>query len=146
VTTTTPRPRTTLGSRRRVSIAVVIVLAALGVLLYQGLSNAATYFYTVDQAVAHRADQGTRRFRIEGAVVAGSVHQAGTAVDFRIANNGVVVDVVHTGGQPELFQDNIPVVLEGHWSGSAFASDTIMVRHSATYRQQNPARVQNYTS
>jgi cytochrome c-type biogenesis protein CcmE len=116
------------------------------VLLYQGLSNAATYFYTADQAVARRADQGTRRFRIEGAVVAGSVHQAGIAVDFQIANNGVTVDVVHTGGQPELFQDNIPVVLEGAWSGSVFASDTIMVKHTATYRQQNPTRVQNYKS
>jgi len=122
------------------------MLAAFGVLLYQGLSNAATYFYTADQALAHKQDQGTRRFRIEGAVVAGSVHQAGTAVDFQIANNGATVNVVHTGGQPELFQDNIPVVLEGRWDGDHFASDTIMVKHSATYRQQNPARVQNYNS
>jgi cytochrome c-type biogenesis protein CcmE len=146
VTVTNPRPRTSLGNRRRVTVAVVVVLVAFGVLLYQGLSNAATYFYTADQAVARRADQGTRRFRIEGAVVAGSVHQAGIAVDFQIANNGVTVDVVHTGGQPELFQDNIPVVLEGAWSGSVFASDTIMVKHTATYRQQNPTRVQNYKS
>jgi cytochrome c-type biogenesis protein CcmE len=144
-----PRPRRSLGSRRRLTVAVIIVLAALGVLLYQGLSNAATYFYTADQALAHKHDQGTRRFRIEGAVVAGSVHQTGsdgTAVKFQIANNGVTVDVVHSGGQPELFQDNIPVVLEGRWDGDHFASDTIMVKHSATYRQQNPTRVKNYNS
>jgi cytochrome c-type biogenesis protein CcmE len=149
-----PRRRATLGSRRRLMVAVVVVLAALGTLLYQGLSNAATYFYTADQAVAHKHDQGTRRFRIEGAVVAGSVHQtgptgtgpAGTAVAFQIANNGVTVDVVHAGGQPELFQDNIPVVLEGHWAGARFASDNIMVKHSATYRQLNPTRVKNYNS
>ena len=140
-----PRPRTTLGNRRRVTVAVVVVLAAFGALLYQGLSNAATYFYTADQAVAHKATQGTRRFRIEGTVLA-PVRTVGTAVDFQIEDNNVTVDVVHTGDQPELFKPGIPVVLEGHWDGERFASDRLMIKHTATYRQQNPSRVKDYTS
>jgi cytochrome c-type biogenesis protein CcmE len=128
-----------------VTVAVVIVLGALGALLYQGLSNAATYFYTADQAVAHKATQGTRRFRIEGTVLA-PVRTVGTAVDFQIEDNNVTVDVVHTGDQPQLFKPGIPVVLEGRWDGDRFASDTIMIKHTATYRQQNPSRVKDYTS
>jgi cytochrome c-type biogenesis protein CcmE len=146
MTATLPRTRTTLGNRRRLTLAVLLVVGALGALLYQGLSSAATYFYTADQAVAHRHAQGTRRFRIEGVVVPGSVHPSGKAVDFQISNNGVTVNVVHSSDQPELFQANIPVVLEGRWQGDHYASDTIMVRHSATYRQQNPDRVKNYNS
>ena len=145
MTVATPRPRATLGNRRRVTVAVIVVLAALGALLYQGLSNAATYFYTADQAVAHKATQGTRRFRIEGTVLA-PVHTVGTAVDFQIENNNVTVDVVHTGDQPQLFKPGIPVVLEGRWDGDHFASDTIMVKHTATYIQQNPSRVKDYTN
>ncbi len=140
-----PRPRTSLGNRRRVTVAVVVVLAALGALLYQGLSNAATYFYTADQAVAHKATQGTRRFRIEGTVLA-PVRTVGTAVDFQIEDNNVTVDVVHTGDQPQLFKPGIPVVLEGHWDGDRFASDRLMIKHTATYREQNPSRVKDYTS
>jgi cytochrome c-type biogenesis protein CcmE len=146
MTATVPRPRTTFGSRRRVTIAVVVILLALGAVLYQGLANATTYFYTTDQAVAHRSSQGIRRFRIEGVVVAGTLRTVGNAVDFSIANNGVSVPVVHSGGQPELFKPDIPVVLEGRWDGDHFASDRIMVRHSATYRQQNPTRVKDYRS
>jgi cytochrome c-type biogenesis protein CcmE len=134
-----------LGNRRRVTVAVVVVLAALGALLYQGLSNAATYFYTADQAVAHKATQGTRRFRIEGTVLA-PVRTVGTAVDFQIEDNNVTVDVVHTGDQPQLFKPGIPVVLEGHWDGDRFASDRLMIKHTATYREQNPSRVKDYTS
>jgi cytochrome c-type biogenesis protein CcmE len=57
------------------------------------------------------------------------------------------VPVVHTGGQPTgLFKDSIPVVLEGHWArgGDSYASDRIIVKHSETYRAQNPSRVQSY--
>jgi cytochrome c-type biogenesis protein CcmE len=128
-----------------VTIAVVIVLVALGGLLYQGLSNAATYFYTADQAVAQKATQGTRRFRIEGTVLA-PVRTVGTSVAFRIEDNNVTVDILHTGDQPQLFKPGIPVVLEGHWDGDHFASDTIMIKHTATYRQQNPGRVKDYNS
>ena len=144
MTATAPRPRTSLGNRRRLTIAVVIVLVALGALLYQGLSNAATYFYTADQAVAHKLTQGTRRFRIEGTVV-GPVRTVGKSVTFQITNNNVTVPVVHTGDQSQLFKPGIPVVLEGRWSGDTFASDLIMVKHSATYIQQNPSRVTYYT-
>lgn len=141
---TPPRPRSRLGSRRRLTIAVIVLLGAIGALLYQGLSNAATYFYTADQAVARRDQLGARRFRIEGTVVPGTVHTDGDAVDFQIANNGTTVDVRHTGGQPELFKPNVPVVLEGRWDGARFASDLIMIRHSASYTQQHPDRVQDY--
>src|SRR5690242_17448973 len=56
-----PRPRSRLGSRRRLTIAVIVLLGAIGALLYQGLSNAATYFYTADQAVARKTELGGRR-------------------------------------------------------------------------------------
>jgi len=125
-------------------VAVTLLVVVVGALLYQGLSNAATYFYTADQAVAHRADQGSRTFRIEGVVVPGTLHTQGSALAFQIENNGVNVDVLHTGGQPELFKANVPVVLQGHWEATTFASDQIMIRHTATYRQQNPGRVQDY--
>jgi cytochrome c-type biogenesis protein CcmE len=128
-----------------VTVAVVVVLAALGALLYQGLSNAATYFYTADQALAHKAQQGTRRFRIEGTVLA-PVRTVGTSVAFQIEDNNVTVGIVHTGDQPQLFKPGVPVVLEGRWDGDHFASDRIMIKHTATYRQQNPSRVKDYNS
>lgn len=141
-----PRPRAQL-SRRRLWIAGAVILAALGFLVVQALGEATVYFKTADEAVAEKADIGTRRFRIEGVVVPGSVRPApaGKGVDFEIrGQRGATVDVVHQGDPPELFQSNIPVVLEGRWSGDHYASDRIMVKHTNEYKAENPGRVDDY--
>ena len=131
----------TTQNRRRLWLAGAVVLAALGFLVFQGLGNATLYFRNADEAVAQRATLGDRRFRIQGAVVAGSVRQTGDDVAFRITYNDVDVPVRHRGDPPELFQDGIPVVLEGKFEGDHFASDRILVKHSETYVAENPNRV-----
>ena len=128
-------------TNRRLWIAGVVVIAALGFLVVRGLGNATLYFRTADEAVAQRQSLGTRRFRIEGTVLPGTVRQTGQQVDFTIENRGVTVPVVHTGDQPELFKPGIPVVLEGRFQGQAFASDRIMVKHSEDYIAKHPSRV-----
>lgn len=130
-----------IATRRRSWIAGAVVAAALGFLLVQGLGNATLYFRTADEAVAQRQALGTRRFRIEGDVVAGSVAQAGQDVSFTITSKSVDVPVRHHGDPPELFRPGIPVVLEGSFQGNVFASDRILVKHSETYIAKNPDRI-----
>ena len=135
------RPRSRVLSRRRLWLAAVIVLGAIGFLLYRGLGNSIVYFKTADEAVASRAQLGSSDFRIEGVVVPGSVHGDTGGVAFDVASKGVQVPVVNTGSPPELFQPNVPVVLEGHFAGQRFLSDQIMVKHSSDYIAQHPTRV-----
>jgi len=70
--------------RRRLIIAGLVVLAALGFLVVRGLGNATLYFRTADEAVAQKQQLGARRFRIEGNVVAGTVREASNEVNFNI--------------------------------------------------------------
>lgn len=128
---------------RRLWIASVIILAALGFLVFQGLGNATVFFKTADEAVRDKAELGDRRFRVEGVVVDEPVVQ-GDNVAFQIEADAVRVDVVHQGDPPELFRKGIPVVLEGRWDGSHYASDRIMVKHTESYRVDNPDRVKDY--
>ena len=130
-------------TRGRLWIAGVVVLGALGFLVFQGLGNATLYFRTADEAVAQREQLGDRRFRIEGDVVDGSVRQVGNDVSFVLTSRNVEVPVRHKGDPPELFRPGIPVVLEGRFQGDYFSSDRIMVRHSETYVAENPERVAN---
>jgi cytochrome c-type biogenesis protein CcmE len=125
----------------RLWLAGGVVLLALGFLLVRGLGDATVYFRTADEAVAQRDSLGTRRFRIEGTVVPGSVHAANRDVAFDIASKDVKVAVVHEGDPPELFRPGIPVVLEGHFAGDHFASDRMMVKHSESYVEDHPERV-----
>jgi cytochrome c-type biogenesis protein CcmE len=125
------RRRASLGSRRRQVMAGVLILGALAFLVVRGLGNATEYFLTADQAVAQKPHLGTKQFRIEGTVQPG-VRLVGKQVSFVITNNRVAVHVLHTGGPPQLFKPGIPVVLDGHWQGSYFASDLFMEKHTAS--------------
>lgn len=135
-----PRPR--LTSRRRVAIAVAVVAAGLGFLVVRGLGDATLYFRTADEAVAQRTELGDRRFRLEGRVVSGSVTPRPGGIEFRVESADVNVTVLHEGDPPELFQDDIPVVLEGQFAGEVYQSDRIMVRHTSEYRKEHPERVE----
>jgi cytochrome c-type biogenesis protein CcmE len=135
-----PRRRQWLGSRRRQAFAGVVVLGAIGFLAFQGLTNATEYFQTTRQAVAHRAAQGTKAFRIEG-TVENDVITRGHDVLFSIYGPGQTVHVVSSGSPPQLFKPGIPVVLEGHWQGDTYMSDLIMVKHTASYTEAHPDRI-----
>jgi cytochrome c-type biogenesis protein CcmE len=128
-----PRP----DRRRRApwSIAVlVLIAAAIGFVVWQGLSNATLYFYNADEAVARRDELGERRFRMQGTVVDDATPD-GDGVRFAIEFNGEEVDVRHAGDPADLFRVGIPVVLEGRWgSGGTFESDEMIVKHSNEYK------------
>jgi len=138
-----PPPR-----RRRTSWRVLAVFALLAVafvfLLAEGLGSSLNYFDTVNQAFAHRHMLGTQTFRLEGTVVPGTIHATSAGSDFNICQGPHVVHVANTGSPPDLFQPRIPVVVVGHFTSetsSNFVSNTIMVKHSATYTAQYPNRV-----
>jgi cytochrome c-type biogenesis protein CcmE len=139
-----PRRRPPGGAGRRWAAAAVIV-AALGFLVVRAVGDATVYFKTADEAVAERSELGDRRFRIEGLVVPGSVRKGAGEVDFSIrGQEGAVVEVVHEGNVPELFQPDIPVVMEGRFVGDRYVSDRILVKHTSEYRAENPDRVEEY--
>lgn len=132
------RGRTLLG----VGLLVVIV-GGLGVVLLNGLNDAATFFYNVDEAVAKQPQLEGQRFRMQGNVVPGSVRTTPEGVSFVITYHGERVDVDHTGDPPELFGPDIPVVLEGTFRGDRFESDQILIRHDNEYDEKNPDRVRD---
>jgi cytochrome c-type biogenesis protein CcmE len=134
------RRRNWLGSRRRQVIAGLVIAGALAFLLFEGLSNATVYFKTADQAVAQRAQLGTREFRVEGTVL-DDVRNVDGKVQFSITANGVTVPVVSSESPSQLFKPGIPVVLDGHWQGTVFQGSHIMVKHTASYVEAHPDRV-----
>jgi len=138
-----PAPRRT-RPRRRLWAAGVVLVAAFVFLLVEGLGSSLDYFDTVHQALAAKASLGTSTFRLEGVVVPGSVHRTAVGADFAVSQGAQVVPVDNTGSPPQLFQSNIPVVVVGHFASTAsrtFVSDQIMVKHSANYIANYPARV-----
>jgi cytochrome c-type biogenesis protein CcmE len=128
--------------RRNLAIGgLAVLVVALGFVLFRGLNDAATFFLNVDEAVAKQSTLEGKRFRMQGNVVPGTVEKSADGVTFVLAYHGKKVTVSHTGTPPELFGPDIPVVLEGTFTGSTFASDQILIKHDNTYDENNPDRV-----
>ena len=153
-------------SRRRAlpTMLLVAVIAALGFVLFQTLGDTALFFYNADEAVERRDELNDQRFRLQGTPFGDpssiEVERAGgveVAVLFSVRFEGTTVDVVHVGAPAELFQPNVPVVLEGQWQqglpsgvdqladgandGWHFASTDMIVKHDNEYRNDNSGRL-----
>jgi len=136
-----PKARRT---RRRLALCGAVLAAAVGFLLYKGLTSAFVYFKTASQAVAARATLGNSTFQIEGTVVPCSIRKTGdTSLDFQIASGATRVAVQDSGTPPSLFQPNVAVVLGGHFLGTSdvFASNQIFIKHSNQYVAAHPGRL-----
>jgi cytochrome c-type biogenesis protein CcmE len=110
------------------ALAIAVVLVVLMV----NLSSALVYFNTPTEVLAR--DPGSERLRLGGRVVPGSVEVTDAGVSFRVEDCDVAIDVIHVGAPPQLFAEGIGVVVEGTWSGVAFESDTMLVKHDEQYR------------
>jgi cytochrome c-type biogenesis protein CcmE len=135
-----PRPRLRRKRNPAAYVLLALVVVGLGVVLFQGLNNAALYYRNVDEAVNDKPSLGTSRFRVQG-TVGDDVKEAAGEVDFTISFNGASIPVHHRGDPPELFKAGVPVVLEGHFQGDFYESDRILIKHTAEYKESNPERV-----
>jgi cytochrome c-type biogenesis protein CcmE len=128
------------------SIGVIAVLViAIGALLSQGLLHSLNYFETINQAMSSRVKLGTQTFRLEGVVVSHTIDRTSSGAKFEMrGGRGEDVFVNAHGLLPQLFQADIPVVVEGHFlseTSNDFYATQILVKHTASYIAQHPNRV-----
>jgi cytochrome c-type biogenesis protein CcmE len=140
----TPSSRPRRRIRLRIALVGIVFVGAIIFLLVEGLGSSLDYFDTVDQALAQKASLGMSSLRVEGVVVPGSIKATSVGTDFTISQGSQQIPVRNVGSPPGLFQENIPVVVVGHFaSGTSdlFLSNAIMVKHSADYIAAHPTRV-----
>jgi cytochrome c-type biogenesis protein CcmE len=115
------------------AIAAIVVLVAL--LAWNGLGDNLVYYLTPTEAVDQRSDfPDGERFRLGGLVLGGTLAATPGGVTFLVGDGATSVRVVHHGTPPQLFQEDVGVVVEGAWTGDEFASDLLLVRHDENYR------------
>ena len=143
-----PRPSRSGSTGQRTwpwFVVLAVIIVAIGFVVSKAISEASLFFYNADEAVQMRDELGDKRFRLQGTVEAGTTVRTADGVSFLVAFNGVEVPVEHRGDPPDMFTDQIPVVLEGHWDeadGEAvFDSDYRLVKHGETYIAENEDRL-----
>jgi len=117
------------------AIGILIVLG--GFIVTFTLNDSFVYYMTPSEALNSKPDfPDGRRFRLSGIVEPGTVEELDNGVRFiaQEAGSDAAITVVHTRAAPQLFQENIAVVVEGAWEGSEFHSDFMLIKHDEEYR------------
>ena len=122
--------------RGRVIAALVVCVGAIGFMVSQLGANL-DFYRPVSEAVAARADQGTKEFRIGGVVKPKTLVENEGVTTFDLTDGIATVAVVLDGVPQEMVAKNpdgcVPVVVRGRWDGSAFAGIELIVRHGSEY-------------
>ena len=131
----------------RIAIFGVIVVAAMGFLLFRTLgTQAGVYYMTVDEFLAD-PHEGT--VRLSGWVEDGSVARpaGGLRLSFAIRNESgtqrlrVVYDAARAGGRiPDTFQEGSPVVITGSIQpDGSFQATQLLAKCPSKYEAADPA-------
>src|SRR5436305_3283942 len=132
---------------RSLIIGGFVILAALGFLVYEGISNNLVYYLTPSELLAKSNIEG-QSFRLGGQVRMGSVHwNAGSQLlSFIIQDPKASLEVVSHGVPPALFRGGRGVVVEGTYAHHLFDATTLMIKHSNSYRAPAKGKTPNPSS
>ena len=105
----------------KVSLTVVVLATAFGVLLYTSLGESMQYYKYADEVMANPAEWQGKRLQVHGYVVPGSIARKPDTLEYRfdLQRNGKVMRAYYTGVVPDTFKDESEVVLTGQLSTGA---------------------------
>ena len=96
-------------------------------------SNNTIYYYTTTEA-NYLSSTSDERIKLGGFVVSNSVKKGELgATEFLITDGNVTMKISFDGFIPELFQDEMGVILDGYFSNDIFYSDDMLVKHDNEY-------------
>jgi len=124
------------------SVIVVIVLA-LGYLAYTGVQESKSYYVTIKELRGMGDGVYSKRLRVAGNVLPGSIKHSGTNVNFALVENDQVLNVVYSGTEPppDTFKDNAQALAEGKFGrDGVFYAKQIQAKCASKYAPQQQTK------
>jgi cytochrome c-type biogenesis protein CcmE len=123
-------------TRRFILVAVAGAVLGFGAIAASGINDNLVYYWTPADLVAAGDQAYGATIRLGGMVAAGSIRRTGgTGVEFDVKDGGAVVHVRSAGVPPQMFRDDIGVVVEGTMTrAGVFESRRLMVSHNNEYQ------------
>lgn len=118
-------------------IAFAVAVVAFVVIAAGGINKNLVYYWTPTDLRAAGDKAYGATIRLGGMVARGSLKRepGASGVEFDVKDAGQVVHVKSSGVPPQMFRENIGVVVEGTMTrGGWFQSNRLMVSHNNEYR------------
>jgi cytochrome c-type biogenesis protein CcmE len=95
----------------------VLILCSLGYLAYTGVQDSKSYYVTIKELNGMGNQAYSKRLRVAGNVVPGSIKRSGTRVDFMLKENELTLPVSYTGTEapPDTFKDDSQALADGNF-------------------------------
>lgn len=123
-----------MGKRQFILLGVGGVIALVVAITLMGLNDNLTYYLYPNEAVAQRGSfPDGQHFRLAGEVVSGSLTEEGDDLSFDVTDGSATISVLLVNTPPPLFNEDVPVLLEGYWSGDHFLAEDALVKHDENY-------------
>jgi len=96
---------------------MVLILCSLGYLAYTGVQDSKSYYVTIKELNGMGNGAYSKRLRVAGNVVPGSIKRSGTRVDFMLKENDLTLPVSYTGTEapPDTFKDDSQALADGNF-------------------------------
>src|SRR5436853_2671849 len=93
----------------------LVIVVALAYLAYTGVQESKSYYVTIKELHGMGDDAYSRRLRVAGNVLPGSIKRSGTQVQFVLVENDQTLSVVYIGTEapPDTFKDESQALAEG---------------------------------
>ena len=125
-------------------VGACLLVTAIGYLMYAGLQQSSTYYFTIDEFLPRRQDLAGQGVRVAGRVAPGSLEKrtssAGTAMRFAIGDfkgpdevQGETMPVAFTGIVPDMFAEGRDVIIEGRFVDGTLQAQQIMTSCPSKY-------------
>jgi cytochrome c-type biogenesis protein CcmE len=122
--------------------AIVVIVLALGYLAYTGVQESKSYYVTIKELRGMGNSAYTKRLRVAGNVLPGSIKRSGINVDFALTENDQVLNVVYNGTEPppDTFKDNAQALAVGSFGrDGVFHAKQIQAKCASKYAPQQQA-------
>lgn len=126
----------TKRKRMQLGVGMLIILGAVGYIIFGGLRQAMVYFFTPQEILAKGSSVYGRSVRIGGVVKKGSLVRDPKTLQmsFVITDGVKSIKVFYKGIPPDLFGEDRGAVVEGTLQpNGTFLATTIMAKHTAEY-------------
>ena len=127
-----------------------LIFVGISIVIFASIriaSNNTIYYYTTTEA-NYLSSTSDERIKLGGFVVSNSVKKGELgATEFLITDGNVTMKLSFDGFIPELFQDEMGVILDGYISDDIFYSDDMLVKHDNEYISEDGEvyDVENYS-
>ena len=123
----------------RFGAVIAIIVLALGYLAYTGVQDSKSYYVTIKELNGMGKEAYSKRLRVAGNVVPGSIKRTGTRVDFMLKENELTLPVSYTGTEapPDTFKDDSQALADGSFGhDGVFHAKQLQAKCASKYAPQ----------